>query len=114
MIGKQYIVTMIILMTVLGSFASLLFKLSTSESSGIKVLLNNKLYFGGFLYFISALLNILLLKYLPYSIVLPVTSLTYVWTIIIARLFLSERINILKVIGLILIVSGVFGLGAGL
>ena len=68
--------------------------------------LNLNLYIGGILYVIAAVLNIVALKYLPYSIVLPLTAITYIWTIIISRLMLKEKVNKEKVIGIILIIIG--------
>ena len=70
------------------------------------VFLNLNLYIGGILYVIAAVLNIVALKYLPYSIVLPLTAITYIWTIIISRLMLKEKVNKEKVIGIILIIIG--------
>lgn len=97
---------LIFIMTILGSFAGLFLKKSSS-SSDIKNLISNiNLYLGGGLYLISAFLNIYVLKFLDYSIVLPLTSITYIWTMIISYFLLKENITIRKIIGIILICSG--------
>jgi len=73
-----------------------------------KVLLlkNKNVYTGGGLYLIAALINIYVLRYLDYSIVLPLTSLTYVWTMILSCFVLKEKMTIRKTIGAIGIVAG--------
>lgn len=96
----------LVVMTLVGSFASLFLK-KASEANGFKGLLTNvNLYIGGFLYLLSSFLNIWALRSLEYSTVLPLTSLTYVWTMIISYFLLKEKITIKRVIGIVLILSG--------
>lgn len=97
---------LIIAMTFLGATASLFLK-KASDSSGIKQLILNKyLYIGGMIYVLSAGINIFILRYLNYSVVLPLTSITYIWTMIFSYFFLKERINIKKIAGVGLIIIG--------
>ena len=70
-------------------------------------LINPYLYLGGGLYVLSALLNLYLLKRLPYSVVIPLGSLTYIWTLIIARKYLGEAISKQKLMGILSILIGV-------
>ncbi|MCI9667885.1 MAG: EamA family transporter [Angelakisella sp.] len=56
---------------------------------------------------LSALLNLYLLKRLPYSVVIPLGSLTYIWTLIIARKYLGEAISKQKLMGILSILIGV-------
>lgn len=94
------------LMTLLGSIASLFLK-KAAKSAGIFALLKNPhLYAGIFLYITAALLTIYVLRFFDYSIVMPCTSLTYAWTMIIAKLFLHEDITKRKKYGLALIIAG--------
>lgn len=96
----------LIMMTLMGSVASLFLK-RASSSQGIKsMLLNTNLYIGGFLYIASAVLNIWLLRSLDYSVVLPLTSLTYIWTMVLSYFILKERITGKKVAGVIFILVG--------
>jgi drug/metabolite transporter (DMT)-like permease len=100
----------LVAMTLIGSFAAFFLK-KAAGAPGIKALLKNpNFYIGGILYFLSALINIHLLRFLPYSVVLPLTSITYIWTMIIASVLLKERISAMKIIGLTLIVVGAAGL----
>lgn len=96
------IILLFFVMTVLGSFGAICFK----KASG-HLLKSKFFYLGGFLYFISAVLNIYLLKFLPYMVILPLTSITYIWTLIIANFILNEKITKEKVIGVIFIIFGV-------
>ncbi|MBR1374711.1 MAG: EamA family transporter [Cardiobacteriaceae bacterium] len=97
---------LVLLMTFLGSLASLFLKRAAS-AKGVKAMLGNlNFYAGGFLYFVSALLNIWLLRLLNYSVVLPLTSLTYIWTMFLSYLILKETITRKKIIGVSLILLG--------
>lgn len=93
----------VVVMTIVGSFASL----SLKQSTNLKRKVNRYFVIGTSLYILSAVLNVLVLKYLPYGTVLPLTSLTYVWTVGFAYIFLKEKITFKKIVGLFLICSGV-------
>lgn len=94
-------------MTLTASFASFFLKKSSGSGTIVILLKNMYLYFGGLLYLITSLLNIWLLKRMPYSIVVPSGSICYIWTMIIAGIFLKEKIGIGKIIGVLFIISGV-------
>ena len=97
---------LLIIMTLLGAFGSFFLKKASAELK-IEVLIKNpNLYLGGILYFSSAVINIYILKFLEYSIVLPLTSITYIWTMMIARKFLGESITAKKIMGVIVIIIG--------
>lgn len=104
---NNYLFLIILGFTLLGSYGSYCFKKAASKESIIKILLEPILYMGAILYLISLLLNIYILEYLPYNVVFPLTSLTYVWTLIIARVVLKESITKKKIIGIILLGLGV-------
>lgn len=91
----------------MGAVASLFLKKATSSIRFSALFFNYKLYLGGILYLISAILNIIVLRSLDYSIVVPLTSLTYVWTMLLSRYFLNEEISRKKVIGIICIIIGI-------
>ena len=93
-------------MTILGSVASLFLKKASEEEEIRKLLKNKNVYIGGGLYLTAAIINIYLLCYFDYSTVLPLTALTYVWTMILSYFVLKERMTIRKVIGVIGIVAG--------
>jgi len=97
----------IIFMSMLASFASFFLKKSTNGGAVLSIIKNKYLYIGGFLYVIAALFNIWLLQRMPYFVVVPLGSICYIWTMIIAGIFLKEKIGIGKIIGVLLILSGV-------
>jgi uncharacterized membrane protein len=100
------ILLLILIGTWMGTIASVFFK-KASGSSGFKALLTNKyLWIGGMIYVGSAVLNIIVLRYLDYSVVLPLTSITYIWTMLVSFLVLKEHISIKQIIGVSLIVVG--------
>jgi len=99
---------LIIIMAFISSTASFSLKKSTNGITVVSILTNKYLYIGSFLYIIAASLNIYILQKLPYSVVVPLGSITYIWTMLIAYFFLKEKIGINKIIGIILIISGVF------
>lgn len=96
----------LILMTFIGSIAALNLKRASSAAGLIGLLYDKYFYFGGVLYFISALLNIVVLRYLDYSVVLPLTSITYIWTMILSAKKLNEHITIKKILGILAISGG--------
>lgn len=97
----------IIVMTLVASFASFFLKKSTNGGNILSIISNKYLYIGGFLYVVAALFNIWILKRMPYSVVLPLGSICYIWTMLIAGFFLKEKIGLGKIIGVLLILSGV-------
>jgi uncharacterized membrane protein len=46
------------------------------------------------------------LRFMEYSVVLPLTSITYIWTMLVSYLFLKEKITARKIAGVCLIVIG--------
>lgn len=96
----------LLVMTLLGSVASLFLKKASGTDGIFAMIKNINLYIGGFLYLASAVMNIWVLHYLDYSVVLPLTSLTYIWTMILSYLVLREKISKKKIVGIILILIG--------
>lgn len=97
---------LIIIMTVMGSFGGFFLKRASGDLKFPDILKNYNLYLGGLFYVGGAVLNIYVLKFLDYSMVLPLTSLTYIWTMFISYKLLNEKITFKKIVGIILIVSG--------
>jgi len=101
-------VVMLLLMGLSASAASFLLKKSTANGLQISRMLRMPyLYLGGGLYVVSSLMNLYLLRRLPYSLVIPLGSLTYVWTLILSHRFLGESVSKRKVWGILLILAGV-------
>lgn len=101
---RYYVI--LVIMTMIGSTAALFLKRATQSESYLKMLRNVHFYLGGGLYFLSALLNIYILRFLDYSVVLPLTSVTYIWTMVLSAVVLKEKITAKKIFGVTLILIG--------
>jgi len=97
---------LLILMSLLGSVASLFLKKASDFGNMTELVTNKNLYIGGFLYVASAIINVVVLAHIDYSTVLPLTSLTYVWTVFLSAMLVGEKITSKKVIGVLLIFVG--------
>ncbi len=112
------IILSVVLMTMLGSLGAVCFK-KTSVSGGeqggsIFLLLKDKwFYLGALLYVSGAVFNIIALRFLDYSVVLPLSSITYLWTIFFSYKFFKEEINKYKIIAICFIIFGVVMLMLG-
>jgi multidrug transporter EmrE-like cation transporter len=96
-----------------------LLKLAVTKSGGISVLelgpigLLQKFFsvpyiFVGFgLYAISGILWLQVLSKLDFSVAFPLASSTYVGTLLVGRLLFNEPVNFYRVLGVVLICSGV-------
>ena len=98
-------------MTLFGSFGGFFFKSSTKVQKLYLTLFNKNFYLGILFYLIGAILNILALKYMSYTVVLPMTSITYVWSIILSVVIMKEKLTSKKIIGIISIVIGATFIG---
>ncbi|AGK97866.1 EamA family transporter [Clostridium pasteurianum] len=105
--NRFFLIIIIIVMTLLGSFGGFFFKKSTVGNTIVSIIKSKFLYIGGFIYVASAVLNIIVLKYMPLSVVLPMTAITYIWSMIISRIILNEKITVFKLAGIISIIIGV-------
>lgn len=96
----------VVIMAFVGALASIFFKKASGSESIKSLLFNINLYIGGMLYVVAAFINIFVLRHLDYSVVLPLTSITYIWTMILSYMTLKEKISNKKIIGVCLIVVG--------
>ncbi len=104
----------LLISTFISSIASFSLKKASPEvGSKAKILISPFFYIGGLLYVIGALGNIVLLQLLPYAIVLPLGSLTYVWTMLLSTKILGEKITSRKVLGMCVIIAGVILVALG-
>ncbi len=97
---------MLLAMTLIGSVASFFLKKASRSETIVDLVKNKHIYIGGFLYLTSAVINIIVLRYLDYSVVLPLTAVTYIWTLCISQVFLGEKITFKKVLGIVFILVG--------
>lgn len=98
----------VMFMTLIGASGAFFFKRSAEKMNGLFSLFRiPNFYLGGFLYVLSALLNVILLRFMDYTILYPMTAITYIWSLVISNRFLGERITKNKIMGISLICLGV-------
>ena len=107
-----YSLLIIIVSTIMGSFGAFFFKKATVGAKGLRLFLNYNFCFGVLLYLLSSVGIIIVLKYIPYGIVFPLTALTYVWTQIIAFKWAGEKISKFQILGVLSIIAGVLCLAS--
>jgi drug/metabolite transporter (DMT)-like permease len=98
---------LVLISSLSASFASYFLKIASGNGKISAILKSRHLYFGGALYVASAFLSIALLKRMPFSVLLPLGGMCYVWTIFISRKFLGETIGPRKIAGVALIIAGI-------
>jgi drug/metabolite transporter (DMT)-like permease len=102
-----------IILIIIGTFFTsigqiLLKKSSTTIVRSIKVNLTNYiLLLGVGVYFISMLFNIYALKGAELTVLVPITSLSYVWTILLSLFIFKESMNKYKWVGLFVVLFGI-------
>lgn len=100
--------------SVVGSFGAVFLKLGAGEISGsVLSFINTRLALGVFLYLASSVFYAWGVRGGDLSILYPMVSLGYIWTLLWARLFFKEPFTRNKFIGLALILGGVFLVGLG-
>ena len=99
----------VLVMTLFGSLGALFLQRGSAKVSELKSLVTTpQIWLGGLFYLAGALLNIYLLRGYSYSIVYPLTSLTYVWSLILSALLLHEKVTVQKLFGIAAICLGAF------
>ncbi|MEG2624154.1 MAG: EamA family transporter, partial [Clostridia bacterium] len=58
------------------------------------------------LYGLSALVNVWLLQIMPYSVVVPLGAVCYIWTMFLSKYLLDEQITTRKMTGVCCIIGG--------
>ncbi len=97
-----------IVATLLGALGSLYLKMGSKQSDkGLKGLINKSLIAGLVLFFVSALMVIIALKFGELSKVFPLTAMTYIWVAIFSWKILKEKVTREKIGAFILIVIGI-------
>jgi len=110
---KQSII-LVFFCTLFAAAAQILIKSGANtlqSSSPLAMITNLPLMAGYSLYGIVTLLLVLALRDGELSILYPVISLTYVWVAVLSVVFFHEAVNPFRVVGVLIIVTGVAVLG---
>jgi multidrug transporter EmrE-like cation transporter len=114
-------VFLVFVCTLLGAAAQVFFKLAANSlgtktlgqvlANPLPVLLNPSLLAAYSLYGVNTALLTLALKKGQLSVLYPVISLTYVWVTLLSMMIFNEQMNVMKAVGLAIVVAGVAVLG---
>ena len=100
--------------SVIGSFGAVFLKMGAERLNGnIMSFVNSRLVLGAGLYFGSSLFYTAGIRGGQLSVLYPMVSLGYIWTLLWSRLFFGEPFTRVKFFGLGLILLGVFFVGLG-
>ena len=100
--------------SVVGSFGAVFLKLGSARLDGSALsFVNSRLALGVALYLGSSVFYALGIKGGQLSVLYPMVSLGYIWTLLWSRLFFNEALTREKFAGLGLILLGVFLVGLG-
>ena len=100
--------------SVVGSFGAVFLKFGAMRlTKSIWSFVNSRLVLGVSLYLGSAAIYALGLRGGPLSVLYPMVSLGYIWTLLWSKLFFNEPLTRNKIAGLGLILVGVFLVGVG-
>jgi drug/metabolite transporter (DMT)-like permease len=100
--------------SVLGSFGAVFLKLGAPRAGeSLMGLLNLRLLAGVALFLGSSVFYAMGIRGGQLSVLYPMVSLGYIWTLLWSKLFFGEAFTVTKLVGLGLILLGVFFVGLG-
>ena len=105
---------MVLAASVVGSFGAVFLKLGSAKLvNGFWHILNPQLATGVALFLGSSYFFVMGIRHGELSVLYPMVSLGYIWTLVWSRLFFKEAFTRQKFVGLALILLGVFFVGLG-
>ena len=105
---------LVFLASVVGSFGAVFLKLGAMKiGKNMWTFVNSRLILGVGLYLGSSLIYALGLRGGQLSVLYPIVSLGYIFTLVWSKLFFNEPLTRYKVAGVSLILVGVFLVGMG-
>jgi drug/metabolite transporter (DMT)-like permease len=107
-------ILLVVLGSFIGSFGAVFLKLGSAQlRHGLRQVFNIRLIAGAGMYLLSTCFFIVALQKGELSVLFPLVSLGYVWTMLWSRLFFKEPLTRYKFLGLFLILVGVSFIGMG-
>jgi multidrug transporter EmrE-like cation transporter len=109
-------IVLVLCCTILGAAAQMLMKIGLSNLSqpGLMGYVTSLPLFGGYcLYGLNTVLMVFALRDGELSILYPIIALTYVWVTILSVIFFHETLNLFKLLGIAVVVTGVAVMGRG-
>ena len=108
-------ILLVFIASFIGSFGALFLKAGAGKlRHGLRYLVfNGRLIAGVLLFVASSIAYVAGVRRGELSVLYPLVSLGYIWTLLWSRLFLKERFTRNKFLGLALIVLGIVFIGIG-
>lgn len=108
-------ILLVLLASFIGSFGAVFLKMGAARlnSGGMLAVFNIKLATGAALFVGSSIPFIMGIKHGELSVLYPMVSLGYVWTLFWSRLFFGEPITRAKIGALAMILGGIVCIGVG-
>src|SRR3989338_4483058 len=114
MLSKKSAVILVLFCALITATAQVLWKIVSSylEFNILSLITNFHFILGCILYAIGLVLLLIALKSAELNLLYPLFASSYLWTVLISYFFLSESLTTSKILGIILITSGVAFIGS--
>jgi multidrug transporter EmrE-like cation transporter len=107
-------ILLVLCASLIGSFGAVFLKMGAEPlKNGLKNILNWKLATGIALFLGSSVPFVMGLRHGELSVLYPMVSLGYVWTMVWSRIFFNEPITRAKIGALAMILTGIVCIGVG-
>lgn len=108
-------IAVMIIVSVVSAFATFNLKIASAQISKnlMHTLKTKRLWIGIFLYGFGTIGALFAIKAGELSVLYPFVALQYVWTVVLSKKYLGEKIKALKWTGIVMIFLGVTLIGIG-
>lgn len=107
-------ILLVLLASLIGSFGAVFLKMGAAHlNRGFRHILNGQLGFGVVLFLGSSVPFVMGVRHGELSVLYPMVSLGYVWTLFWSKLFFDEPITKAKLGALAMILAGIICIGVG-
>jgi drug/metabolite transporter (DMT)-like permease len=107
-------ILLVLFASLIGSFGAVFLKLGAAPlKNGLRYILNWKLAAGVTLFVGSSVPFVMGLRHGELSVLYPMVSLGYVWTMVWSKIFFNEPITRAKIGALFMILTGIVCIGVG-
>lgn len=107
-------ILLVLMASLIGSFGAVFLKMGAAHlNRGLRYILNWQLLFGIALFLGSSIPFLMGLRHGELSVLYPMVSLGYIWTLFWSRLFFNEPITKAKLGALAMILAGIVCIGVG-
>lgn len=112
---KLWAALLVLFTTLLTSSAQILYKKASDvlTLNPIELITNYYLIGGMLLYIVGGALIIISFRGGEVSVLYPIVATSYIWVSLLSMIFLNEKMNMLKWVGIISIIFGIISIGYG-